>query len=55
MPLSFVPEGAGAWTFSLGADYLFFSSTLEGNNSERTGNRGRSTYPVGTASLAVAF
>jgi hypothetical protein len=49
MPLSFVPEGAGAWTFSLGADYLFFSSTLE------DANRGRSTYPVGTASLAVAF
>lgn len=49
MPLSFVPEGAGAWTFSLGADYMFFSGRLE------RVNRGRSTYPVGTASLAVAF
>jgi hypothetical protein len=55
MPLSFVPEGAGAWTFSLGADYMFFSSTLEGSNSGNTFNRGRGSYPVGTASLAVAF
>ncbi|MGH7287004.1 MAG: hypothetical protein ACREI8_03180 [Myxococcota bacterium] len=49
MPLSFVPESAGAWTFSLGAEYLFLSHTLEEIN------RGRSTYPVGTASLSVEF
>jgi hypothetical protein len=49
MPLSFVPESAGAWTFSLGGEYLFLSHTLEEIN------RGRSTYPVGTASLSVAF
>jgi hypothetical protein len=34
---------------NLGGKYFFFSSTLE------DANRGRSTYPVGTASLAVAF
>jgi hypothetical protein len=49
LPLTFVPEGAGAWTLSLGGKYFFFSSTLE------DANRGRSTYPVGTLSLAVAF
>ena len=49
IPLSFVPEGAGAWSLNLGGKYFFFSSTLE------DANRGRSTYPVGTASLAVAF
>jgi hypothetical protein len=49
LPLTFVPEGAGAWTLSMGAKYFFFSETLENANG------GRSTYPVGTASLAVAF
>ena len=49
LPLSFMPEGAGSWTLSAGAKYYAFSETLENVN------RGRSTYPVGTLSLGVAF
>ena len=49
IPLTFVPEGAGAWSVGLSGKYLFLSSTLENVN------RGRSTYPVGVASLSVAF
>ena len=49
IPLSFVPEGAGAWSLNLSGKYYFFSETLEETN------RGRSTYPVGMASLSVAF
>jgi hypothetical protein len=49
IPLSFVPEGAGAWSLNLSGKYYFFSETLEDTN------RGRSTYPVGMASLSVAF
>lgn len=49
IPLSFVPESAGAWSLGLSAKYFFFSSTLEDAND------GRSTYPVGMASLSVAF
>ncbi len=49
IPLSFVPEGAGSWSVNLGGKYLFFGHQLEGTN------RGRGSYPVGTASLAVAF
>ena len=48
-PLKFIPEGAGAWTFSIGGKYYAFSETLENVND------GKSTYPVGTASLSVAF
>jgi hypothetical protein len=49
IPLSFVPEGAGSWSVNLGGKYYIFNEILE------TANRGRSTYPVGTASLAVTF
>ena len=49
IPLSFVPEGAGAWSLGLSGKYLFFSSTLEAANGSR------STYPVGMASLSVGF
>jgi len=49
IPLSFMPEQAGAWTLSVGGKYYAFSETLE------TANKGRSTYPVGTISLGVAF
>jgi len=49
IPLSFVPEGAGAWSVNLGAKYFVFNEILD------SANRGRGTYPVGTASLAVAF
>jgi len=49
VPLSFIPESAGAWTFSMSGKYFFFSSDLE------AANRGRSTYPVGMASLGVSF
>jgi len=49
IPLSFVPEGAGAWSLNLSGKYFFFNEILE------TVNRGRSTYPVGMASLGVAF
>jgi hypothetical protein len=49
IPLGFVPDGAGDWSVNLGAKYMFFGHILEDQN------RGRSTYPVGTLSLAVAF
>jgi hypothetical protein len=49
IPLTFVPEGAGAWSLGLAAKYYFFGHILE------DANRGRSTYPVGTLSLAVEF
>jgi hypothetical protein len=49
IPLTFVPEGAGDWTFSLSGKYFFFNEILE------EANRGRGTYPVGMASLGVAF
>jgi hypothetical protein len=49
IPLSFVPEGAGAWSLGLTAKYMFFEHLLEEIN------RGRSTYPVGTMSLSVEF
>jgi hypothetical protein len=49
IPLTFVPEGAGAWSLGLAAKYFFFGHILE------DANRGRSTYPVGTMSLAVEF
>ena len=47
IPLSFIPESAGAWSLGLSAKYYFFSSTLE------KANRGRSTYPVGMMSIGV--
>jgi hypothetical protein len=54
-PLGFMPEGAGDWTFSLSGKYFFFGHELEGSESANTGNRGRSSYPVGVASIGVAF
>ena len=49
IPLTFMPEGAGSWSLGLAAKYFFFGHILE------DANRGRSTYPVGTVSLAVEF
>jgi hypothetical protein len=49
IPLTFVPESAGAWSLGLAGKYFFFGSTLE------SANRGRSSYPVGVASLSVEF
>lgn len=49
IPLTFMPEGAGDWSLGLTAKYFFFEHLLE------EVNRGRSTYPVGTMSLGVAF
>jgi hypothetical protein len=49
LPLKFMPESLGAWTLSAGGKYYAFSETLE------NANKGRSTYPVGTLSLGVAF
>ena len=49
LPLKFMPENLGSWTLSAGGKYYAFSETLE------NANRGKSTYPVGTLSLGVAF
>jgi hypothetical protein len=49
IPLTFMPEGAGEWSLGLGAKYFIFNEILE------NANRGKSTYPVGTLSLGVAF
>jgi hypothetical protein len=49
IPLGFVPEGAGDWSLGLSAKYFFFGHILE------AANRGRGSYPVGMASLSVAF
>jgi hypothetical protein len=49
VPLSFMPESLGAWSFGLGADYYTFSTTLEKTNSDLSG------YFVATASLGVSF
>jgi hypothetical protein len=56
IPLSFVPESAGAWSFNLSGKYYFFGHQLESNDTPDTsGNRGRGSYPVGMASISVAF
>jgi hypothetical protein len=56
IPLSFVPEGAGAWSLNLSGKYFFFGHQLESNDTpDTTGNRGRGSYPVGMASVSVAF
>jgi len=49
IPLSFVPESAGAWSVNVGAKYYVFGHILD------AANHNRGTYPVGTLSLAVAF
>lgn len=49
LPLSFMPSNLGDWTLSASGKYYAFSETLE------NANRGKSTYPVGTLSLGVAF
>jgi hypothetical protein len=49
IPLTFVPESAGAWSLGLSGKYYFFGHILE------NANRGRGSYPVGMASLSVEF
>lgn len=49
IPLGFMPEDCGDWYVNLSAKYFYFNNTLE------EVNRGRSTYPVGMASIGVAF
>jgi hypothetical protein len=50
MPLTFMPEGSGAWSLGLsGKYYFFFSKQLE------DANRGDNKYPVGMVSLGVEF
>jgi hypothetical protein len=49
IPLTFMPEDLGSWSLGLAAKYFFFGHQLEGIN------RGRSTYPVGVASIGVEF
>lgn len=49
IPLTFVPESAGSWSLGLAAKYFFFEHVLE------EANRGRGSYPVGTASVSVEF
>jgi len=56
IPLSFVPESAGAWSLILSGKYFFFGHQLESDSTpDTTGNRGRGSYPVGMASISVAF
>jgi hypothetical protein len=56
IPLSFVPESAGAWSLGLSGKYFFFGHQLESDSTpDTTGNRGRGSYPVGTMSISVAF
>jgi hypothetical protein len=49
VPLAFMPESAGAWTFTLTGKGYYLSNTLA------EANRGRSLYPVFTASVGVEF
>jgi hypothetical protein len=49
VPLAFVPESAGSWTFGLSGKGYYFSNTLA------EANRGRELYPVFMASLGVEF
>jgi hypothetical protein len=49
IPLGFVPESAGEWSLNLGGKVFYFNEILS------DANRNKSVYPVGTASLAVAF
>jgi hypothetical protein len=49
IPLTFMPEDLGSWSLGLAAKYFFFGHQLEG------ANRGRSSYPVGVASIGVEF
>lgn len=49
IPLSFIPENAGAWYVNVGGKYMFFNDTLE------NANRGKNHYPVGVVSLGVSF
>jgi hypothetical protein len=49
IPLTFMPENLGEWSLGIAGKVIFFGHMLE------DANRGRSVYPVGTMSLAVAF
>jgi hypothetical protein len=49
VPLAFIPEGAGAWSFTLTGKGWYLSNTLA------EANRGRSLYPQFIASLGVEF
>jgi hypothetical protein len=49
VPLSFMPESAGAWSFTLTGKGWYLSNTLA------EANRGRSLYPQFIASLGVEF
>jgi hypothetical protein len=56
IPLTFMPEGAGDWSLGLSGKYYFFGHQLESDDTpDTTGNRGRGSYPVGMASISVAF
>jgi hypothetical protein len=49
MPLKFIPEGAGTWTFKLsGKGYHFSNDLAEANKNDNW-------WPVGMAGLAVEF
>jgi hypothetical protein len=49
VPLAFMPESTGAWTFTLTGKGYYLSNTLA------EANLGRSLYPVFTASVGVEF
>jgi hypothetical protein len=49
VPLAFMPEGTGDWTFKLTGKGWYLSNTLA------EANRGRSLYPQFIASLGVEF
>jgi hypothetical protein len=49
VPLSFMPEAAGSWTFSMAGKGISLSHTLA------NANLGRDWSPIGTASIAVEF
>jgi hypothetical protein len=49
IPLSFIPESAGAWSLNLGGKVFYFNEILS------DANRNKSVYPVGTIGLGVAF
>ena len=49
VPLAFVPEAAGSWTFSMTGKGISLSHTLA------NANLGRDWSPIGTASISVEF
>ena len=49
IPLAFIPEDYGAWSFTLGVDVFFFGDNLE------DANEGDSPYAVWTASLTLDY